>query len=70
MDGGIIGPANHDNLIPLPCEVVGDILFEASGYNERTIKVRGSALRILPIGTARYVEETPVAFYVKEPTGE
>jgi hypothetical protein len=70
MDGEIIGSAEFDYLIPLPCEIAGDLCFEASGCNERTIKVRGSALRIVRIGEARYIEETPAAFYVNETAGE
>ena len=63
LDGAISGAVSHDNLIPLPCEVDGEVCLEVTGCNEHSVKVRGTRLRILPIGAARYVEETPAEFY-------
>jgi hypothetical protein len=70
LDGGLFAAVRHDNLIPLPCEIDGDVRWEATGCNERCVKVRGTHLLIVPIGTARYVEETPAEFYADRPAVE
>ena len=74
LDGAISGAVSHDNLIPLPCEIDGDVCLEVTGCNEQSVKVRGTRLRIVPIGAARYVEETPAEFYQRDefqsPIGE
>lgn len=64
LDGGISGAVSHDNLIPLPCAIDGNVYFEASGCNEQIVKVHGSHLRIVRMGTPRYVEQTPAEFYL------
>lgn len=69
LEGGIAGVLSHDNLISLPCEIDGNVSFQAAG-NARVVRVRGTRLRIVPVGAARYIEETPAELYAGWPAGE
>lgn len=62
MDGSIAGPESYENLIPLPCEIDGDLQFEVDGAEGRLL-IRATQLRILRIGEPRFVEQTPADFY-------
>jgi hypothetical protein len=62
MDGTISGSESLDNLIPLPCEINGDLQFEVHGAEGRLL-IRATQLRILRIGEPRFTEETPADFY-------
>jgi hypothetical protein len=62
MDGAITGSISQDNLIPLPCEINGDLQFEVDGYEGR-LTIRATQLRIHRLGEPRFVEETSVDSY-------
>jgi hypothetical protein len=61
--GGITAAVTLNNLIPLPCEIEGDLEFAALDFRGNQLLIHASGLSIERCGQPTFVEVTPANLY-------